>query len=178
VAVSAVLHCSPQQVVTLERQMLADADSLFSVGNYEYAKIKYAKIRDEFPRSKAAVKAQFKLGYLNVYYENPFANPDAALREFSRFGEMYPDHELIGEVNSWIRILVVLQSFKRQYNAKSFQIDKLKGEIDKKVPQQREGASSIEVLMDAVQRCYVENDSLQAKIRSLDSIITIIDRLK
>ena len=39
-------------VYSYEEKLLDEADSLFRAGNYEYAKLKYTKIRDDYPKSK------------------------------------------------------------------------------------------------------------------------------
>jgi hypothetical protein len=41
-------------MVTFEQQILNEADSLFREGNYEYAKVKYAKAREIKPKSDVA----------------------------------------------------------------------------------------------------------------------------
>jgi outer membrane protein assembly factor BamD (BamD/ComL family) len=164
--------CS-SQMVTFDSKLLIEADSLYRSGNYEYAKTRYAKVRSEFPTSRAGAQAQYMLGYINLYYDNPFASWDAALKEFKTFAAQYPNHELIPQVNSWIRMLVVLQSFKRQYDVSSAEVSSLEKELlDKQQsshPQKIE--AKYEVLMEAVQRCYADKDSLASRIRVLEEVI-------
>lgn len=165
--------CATGHVLTYPEQLLNEADSLFRAGNYEFAKIRYTKIRDNYPGSPAAPRAQYNLGYINVYYKNPFANWDGALREFKRFAAQYGSHELVDNVNSWIRILVVLQSFKQQYDQNNDKIASLlkKEEI---VKEQNSGAS-YEVLLDAVRNCYSEKDTLLKRIQVLNEVIESIE---
>jgi len=162
------------RVVTYDQQLLREADSLFLTGNYEYAKIRYTKLRDDFANTGAGSRAQFNLGYINVFYENPFANWEAALREFKTFAEQYPNHELIEEVNSWIRILVVLQSFKREYEMTTGTISDLRKKAIA-VPKPTGPSASYEILYEAVNRCYSERDSLGQKIRILEDVIRKIE---
>lgn len=159
---------------TFEQQVLWEADSLFRAGNYEYAKIRYTKLRDEHPNTKVAERAQYYLGYVNVYYENPFANWEAALREFKLFASSYPDNDLIGEVNSWIRLLVVLQSFKQQYDTKN---DRLQDLVNRQnVTKQQSSEASYDALLDAVRKCYAEKDSLNGKVKVLNEVIERIEK--
>jgi hypothetical protein len=163
--------CS-SQMVTFDAKMLMEADSLYRSGNFEYAKTRYTKVHSEFPTSRSGAQAQYMLGYLNIYYDNPFANWDAALKEFKTFAAQYPDHELIPQVNSWIRLLVVLQSFKRQYDISSAEVTSLGKQLeDKQSNRPQKIEAKYEVLMEAVQRCYTEKDSLTGKIRVLEEVI-------
>jgi len=168
-----IFGCAPQYI-TYPQVMLREADSLFAAGNYEYAKIKYTKIRDKYEDTPAGRIAQYRLGYVNVYYENAFSNWEAALREFKRFASRYQNHELIGEVNSWIRLLVVLESFKTQYVNKSEQLqDILKQTAENARNERPEG--SYEILIKAVNKCYSDRDSLLEQIKLLNEVIESIE---
>jgi outer membrane protein assembly factor BamD (BamD/ComL family) len=167
------------EMVTFEQKLLLEADSLFHAGNYEYAKVRYTKLRTEYPNTKSGARAQYDLAYLNIYFDNPYANPEAALKEFKAFATQYPDNELVPEVNSWIRLLVVVQSFRRQYDISSSEVDALEKELKAKRNEagapQKIGAR-YETLMEAVQRCYVEKDSLASRIRILEDVIDKIGK--
>jgi outer membrane protein assembly factor BamD (BamD/ComL family) len=171
-AVALLAGCS-SQMVTFETKLLVEADSLFRNGNFEYAKARYAKVHAEFPNSHSGAQAQYMLGYLNLYYDNPFASWDASLKEFKTFAAQYPDNELIPQVNSWIRLLVVLQSFKRQYDISQAEVASLEKELQDKRqssnPHQIE--AKYEVLMEALQRSDNEKDSLASRIRVLEEVI-------
>jgi hypothetical protein len=165
--------CATPQLLVYEQQLLVDADSLLVSGNYEVAKLRYAKIRDNFPATNAAALAQYKLGYINVFYNNPFASTEAALREFKRFATNYAQHNLIDEVNSWIRLLVALETFQSQYEAKAAQALELQKK--EKSTRQQQSSGSYDVLLDAVRRCYSEKDSLIHQIQVLHEVIEGIE---
>jgi len=152
---------------------LTEADSLFKVGNYEYAKVKFAKIRDSRPESDAARRAQFMLGFINVYYDNPFANWEAALREFKMYATMYPTDVRIDEANSWIRILVVLQSFKKEYTNTNNKLGQLKIRDQENRTIRR---VNIDTITESLRSCYNDRDSLQRKIEDLKNEITEMEK--
>jgi tetratricopeptide (TPR) repeat protein len=164
--------------VTFEQKILAEADSLFQIGNYEHAKVKFAKVRDSKPKSDAAKKAQYYLGYINIFYDNPFSNWEAALREFKLFTALYPNDFRIGEVNSWIRLLVVMQSYKREYLGSSSKLEELSKKellpppppvvVPKKMP--------IETITESLRNCYDHKDSLSRKTRELENVILDLER--
>lgn len=159
-----------------EQQLLSKADSLFRVGNYEYAKVKFAEIRDAHPETEAAKASQFYLGYINVFYDNPFANWEAALREFKTFTTLYPGDNRIGEVNSWIRILVVMQSFKKEYQgtANKLEIAKVKEnkDNDTKAAVKTKNDTNIELFKN----CLDGRDSLVRKTKDLENVILDLER--
>jgi outer membrane protein assembly factor BamD (BamD/ComL family) len=161
------------KVVTYEQQLIGEADSLFKVGNYEYAKVKYARIRNSKPESEWARTAQFMLGYINVYYDNPFANWEAALREFKLFVTAYPTDVRIGEVNSWIRILIVLQSFKKEYDGTATQMEQLKAKDTESNNARR---MNVDAITESLRGCYVDRDSLSKKIEDLKNVIIEMER--
>lgn len=163
---------------SFEQQLLAEADSLFRVGNYEYAKIKYAKIRDSKPESDAGRVAQYYLGYINIYYDNPFANWEAALREFKAYVTLYPNDIRIGEVNSWIRLLVVMQSFKKEYQGTANKLEKLSKEKVKEPPPPPPPARkfNIETITESLRNCYESRDSLTRKSKELENVILDLER--
>jgi tetratricopeptide (TPR) repeat protein len=173
-ATTVLVSCASQSF-TYADKLLMEADSLFQAGNYEYAKIRYTKLRDEYPNTRAGARAQYNLGYLNVYYDNPFASWEGALREFKRFASLHPDHKLIEEVNSWIRLLVVLRSFKRQYEGSTRELKELQ---TRPFPPKRkkEEDESYDVLLEAVRKCYSEKDTLLNKIRVLEDVISEIEK--
>lgn len=158
--------------VTYEKQLLNEADSLFKAGNYEFAKIRFDKVRTLRPKSPAAKIAQYYLGYINVYYENPFASWEAALREFKLFATLYPNDSRIDQVNSWIKLLVVMQSFKKNYMGTTDSISKLNrkqkelSRRGRKVP-----TDSIRILNDVIRRCNHIRDSLVRKNEDLENFI-------
>ncbi len=163
-------------MVTYEQQLLAEADSLFRAGNYEYAKVKFDKIRTVKPSSPAARTAQYYLGFINVYYENPFANWEAALREFKLFVSLYPDDARVSEVNSWIKLLVAMQSFKKEYVGTSGQLEELKKKQQDQTAisgttQTKPSTVNIEILTESLRNCYHLKDSLSQKNKDLEKAI-------
>jgi len=161
--------CTAYNLLTREQMLLNEADSLFEVNNFEYAKRKYLEIRDKND-SIASPRAQFKLGYLNVHYENPFSNLNAALREFKRFTSDYPNHELVEEANTWIRILTLLNSNQKQYKLSEEQLKILNKKLEGTKHELRR-SDSYDVLLEAVRKCYTEKDSLEAHIELLNEVI-------
>lgn len=174
VAVIALLLCGcGGKVVFYEQQLLAEADSLFRAGNYEYAKVKFDKVRTLKPASPAARTAQFYLGYINVYYENPFASWEAALREFKLFVSLYPDDARVDEVNSWIKLLVVMQSFKKEYIGTSDQLEELKQQKTDtpETLRPKPSAVNIDALTESLRSCYHVKDSLNQRSKDLEKAI-------
>lgn len=165
------------RVLTYEQQLLGDADSLFRAGNYEYAKVKYDKIRSLKPSSSAARIAQYYLGYINIYYENPFASWEAALREFKLFVSLYPDDGKADEVNSWIKLLVVMQSFKKDFLGSSNRIDSIK--IAQQATVQNTVTKTninIDVLTESLRNCYHVRDSLDKNSKDLENFIIDLEK--
>jgi outer membrane protein assembly factor BamD (BamD/ComL family) len=151
------------------------ADSLFNAGNYEYAKVKYSKICATFPETDAAKTAQYYLGYINVYYDNPFANWEAALREFKTFATLYPQDYRIDEVNSWIRILVVMQSFKKEYQGTISKLDLVKLKEHKENDSKFKKVN-IDFIIESLKRCDDDRDSLAKKTKDLENVIIDLER--
>jgi outer membrane protein assembly factor BamD (BamD/ComL family) len=169
---AALVRCASNVATfTYEDKLLAEADSLFHIGNYEYAKLKYSKVRDEYPKSDVGARAQYNLGYVNVYYENPFADYNAALREFKRFSATYPNDKRIDMVNNWIRILTILQDFGKNYYGSNSQLARLKN-------RQSSIFKNYSTLQDAYLRCDKMSDSLSRRIQILEGIIAEIDKIR
>ena len=160
------------RVVTYEQQLLTEADSLFHAGNFEYAKVKYDKIRTLKPSTPAARNAQYYLGYINIYYDNPFANWEAALREFKMFVSLYPEDARVDEVNSWIKLLVVMQSFKKEYLGTSRNLDSLRlQQSDKDRSLSVKSAANVDALTESLRNCNSMKDSLDRKSKDLENFI-------
>jgi hypothetical protein len=163
-----------------DQQLLFEADSLFRSGNYEYAKVKYAKIRDAHSETDAARLAQFYLGYINVYYDNPFASWEAALREFKNFVALYPRDIKTGEAQSWIRILVAMQSFEKEYEGSSYKLEQLKSKESKdskeKDLMQVQRKLLIDSNNDQLKKCTDDRDSLSRKTKELENFILDLEK--
>ncbi len=157
---------SGQKIVRVGYGMrqLSEADSLFNTGNYELAKLKYLKIRDTNKNPSIKATAQYKLGYVNIYYENPFADYEAALREFKRFASLYPNDERIEMVNNWIRLLTAIKNFDTGFQGN---ISKLKNAQNR----QQDIEKNYTTLQDAYLNCEVIKDSLINRIKVLEGVI-------
>ena len=168
-----LMRCAASNVVayTYQDKVLAEADSLFRVGNYELSKLRYAKVRDDYPKTPSGARAQYSLGYIEVYFDNPFADYNAALREFKRFATMYPNDKRIDMVNNWIRILTILQDFGKSYYGSHSQLKQLK---DKRSAIFK----NYSTLQDAYLRCDKMADSLKQRIQILEGIIAEIDKIR
>lgn len=165
------------KMVTHEQQLLSEADSLFKVGNYEYAKIKFDKIRNTYSETDAARIAQYNLGYINIFYDNPMSSPDGALREFKTFVTLYPKDQRVAEVNSWIRLLVSMKSFEKENNYTSDKFEQLKSreikenDIRAQIKKINENTSS-----EIIKKCSEERDSLSRKTKELENVIIDLER--
>ncbi len=160
-----------------DQQLFFEADSLFKVGNYEYAKVKFAKIRDAHAETDAARLAQFYLGYINVYYDNPFASWEAALREFKNFVTLYPRDIKTHEAQSWIRILVAMQSFEKEYQGSTYKLEQQKSRESKEKDQQQvQRKLLIESNSDQLKKCTDDRDSLSRKTRELENFILDLEK--
>jgi outer membrane protein assembly factor BamD (BamD/ComL family) len=135
------------KMVSYSSRMLEDADSLFYSGNYAEAEKYYDKIRSTRLQTEEAKTAHFQFAYLNVYYKNPNANWNVALKEFKSFATLYPNDSRIGEAFSWIRILTVIKSFDTQFRTSTNQVERLK---------------------------YFKKESLQSQRYILDSVAAVI----
>jgi hypothetical protein len=139
--------------------------------------MKYTKIIEMTPNSPAARTAQYYLGFINVYYDNPFADWEKALNEFKMFAALYPDDFRIKEVNSWIRILVVMQSFKNEYQGATKQLDKTNERLIADTYQRTTRTKlSIDSLTTTIKGCYDSRDSLSRKTRELENVILDLEK--
>lgn len=151
-----------------------EADSLFKSGSYDDASRRFSKIG---PTSEYGPKAQYYQGFINIYYNNPSADWETALVEFRKFAATYPTSDLLPQVNSWIRILVVLQTFKREYGATQMDLKTLqKKPPPQPVPRQNVSDQNYNILLESVSRCYTDKDSLVNKIKILEEVIEKIER--
>jgi len=164
-------------MITYEQQQLHDADSLFRVGHFEFAKIRYQDIVKSNPNSSAARTAQYNLGYINVYFENNLGSWEAALREFKKFASLYPDDDRIDEVNSWIQLLLAMELFKKNYNASIDKTKILETELTAKDAEALAEKPPVDVnaLNESLRSCTLAKDSLQKKTKELENLILELD---
>ena len=160
-------YCTSSQKIAragYSMRQLAQADSLFRTGNYELAKLKYLKIRETSRSSTARTLAQYYLGYVNIYYDNPFADYEAALREFKRFASDYPNNEHIEEVNNWIRLLTAMQNFDTNYQGNVSKLHNLSSK-------EQNIAKNYATLQNEYLKCEILKDSLINRIKILEGVI-------
>lgn len=152
-------------------QLLKNADLMFRKGNYEEAKNNYRIILDSCNNREITARAQYTLGYIDIYYSNPFGDFDSSLTEFKRYVEMFPKDKHIGLANSWIRLLVVLKNMKKRYylNADNLQQTEIEqGNIYEKY----------KLLEKLNNNCKIINDSLFNRIKTLEGVIEVLDNMK
>ncbi len=169
----AQVHVAPYY---FDKQILAEADGKLKERKFSEALSKYEEIVKTFPRTASARIALFKIGYVNIYFANPQADWSAALQAFRLFQKQFGDDPKIDEVNTWIRILVAMESFKAQYGESSQRIQKLKNKTLEKT-------ESVEQLREEFLRCSFEKDSLNLeknallqKIKELEATILKIEK--
>lgn len=128
------------------------------------------------PNSHAARTSQYNLGYINVFYENPFASWEAALREFKLFVSLYPDDPRIDEVNSWIKLLVVMKSFKKDFLGTNDKLEVLQEQKNRLQKKPQKPQADIESLNESLRRCYHVRDSLNKKSKDLENFILDLEK--
>jgi outer membrane protein assembly factor BamD (BamD/ComL family) len=173
VCVFALTCASPGKMVTYKNRQLTEADALLFNGHYEEAKVLYEKIRSSQPNAEEARTAHYSIAYINVYYKNPNADWNVALREFKSFAAIYPKDPHIGEVLSWIRLLTVIKSFKNDVKRASSQVQRL--ELD-----QSESKTTQRMFLDSMasmlRNCYQARDSLVKKNVELENVIIDLEK--
>jgi outer membrane protein assembly factor BamD (BamD/ComL family) len=150
--------------------LMAKADSLFKNGNFQDAKTTYENIRLIYaPTSPEAQKAHYFIAYIDVFYQNPWADWNSALTEFKSFAAFYPDDPHIDEVRSWIRILTTIKSFEIEYRKTSNQVERLTADKNATHETQRFYLDSMAAILRS---SYDSRDSISRKGDSLARINT------
>jgi outer membrane protein assembly factor BamD (BamD/ComL family) len=169
----ALTCASPGKMVTYKNRQLTEADALLFNGKYDEAKILYDKIRSSQPNSEEARTAHFSIAFTNVYYKNPNADWNAALKEFKSFAAIYPKDPRIGEALSWVRLLTVIKSFNNEFKRASNQVQRL--ELD-----QSESKMTQRMFLDSMasmlRNCYQARDSLVKKNVELENVIIDLEK--
>jgi outer membrane protein assembly factor BamD (BamD/ComL family) len=170
--------CSPVTTTqyTFDKKLLADADGKCKQKSYAEALKTYDEIVKTFPQTSSARTALFKVGFVNIYYDNPLSDWNAAITAFKLFQKNYPDDPRIEEVNTWIRVLVAMESFSAQYGETSARIKSL-------MNKSTEVSGNYETLLEAIQKCSSDKDSLDneknalnQKIKELEQTILKIEK--
>ncbi len=156
---------------TADKRALVEADSLVQEGNYESALHTYKKICNNHPGSPSGATAQYKLAYLNIHYDNPFADFDVALREFENFRREYPRDRRAESANNWIRILTVLKEYEDNYNGKNSTIKIIR-------EQQELAKEEYRVTREKLAGCRIRTDSLERTVEILQGVIKKLDALE
>ena len=149
--------CAASRVTqyTYDKQLLADAEAKFENKRYTEALKIYQELvtSPAYSQSPSAKLALYRIGYINIYYDNAKADPKAALEAFTSYKERYPEDKSIGEINTIAKILVVLKSFQDQYDATTTRMKKLQNKT-------AIASGSLDTLLETIQRCSSERDSL------------------
>jgi len=167
-------HITPNY--TFDKKLLADADGKCKQKSYAEALKTYEEIVKTFPQTTSARIALYKVGFVNIYYDNPLSDWNAALAAFKLFQKNYPDDPRIEEVDTWIRVLVAMESFSAQYGETSARIKSL-------MNKSTEVSGNYETLLEAIQKCSGDKDSLDneknalnQKIKELEQTILKIEK--
>lgn len=140
---------------TYDKRLLADAESSFENKNYADALKIYQELASSptYSRSEAAKTALFRIGYINIFYDNPKADPKAALDALNSFRARFPGDKREGEVNTLTKLLVVLKGFEDQYDETTSRMRKLQSKTGTAV-------GDLDSLLETMQRCSAERDTL------------------
>ncbi|MCD6098183.1 tetratricopeptide repeat protein [bacterium] len=98
-----VFSCAPvkQQTPTDALDWFNRAEARLKEHKFEAAEFGYRQVVDNFPESRVADEALFKLGYTQVIL-NEY---DDAIVSFSKLEELYPDSHWLFDARLWRRIL-------------------------------------------------------------------------
>ena len=155
---------------TADKRALVEADSLVREGNYESALHTYRKISEDYTGAPSGATAKYKTAYLNVHYDNPFADFNAALREFEEFRREYPQDRRVENANSWIRILTVLQEYEENYHGKNSTLNTIREQQELTKEQYR-------AAREKLAGCESKTDSLERAVEILEGVIKKLDAL-
>jgi outer membrane protein assembly factor BamD (BamD/ComL family) len=147
----------------------AYADSLFTIGNYDIAKLEYSKIIDHSKDKEILAYARFNLALIEIYFDNPFADYNVALKEFKRFVSEFPNHPNANAAKNWIKILTVLRGFSREYKGSTETLTNIKEECNQYIKQYSN-------LKHLYQRCDSVKDSLKQQVQVLERVIEEITK--
>jgi outer membrane protein assembly factor BamD (BamD/ComL family) len=159
--------------VSYKTRLLTEADTLFASGKYSEAKSLYEKIRSSNPNAEETRAAHFSIAFLNVYYKNPNADWNAALKEFKSFAALYPKDPRIGAALSWIRLLTVIKSFDNEFKRASSQVEQLKLDRSEAKMTQR---MFLDSMASMLRNCYQTRDSLVKKNVELENVIIDLEK--
>ena len=156
---------------TADKRALVEADSLAREGNYESALHTYKKISVDYSGAPSGATAKYKVAYFNIYYDNPFADFDAALREFEDFRRIYPKDRRVENANNWIRILTVLKEYEDNFQGKNSTLRTIRKQQELAMEQYR-------VTSEKLAGCETKSDSLEQAVEILEGVIKKLDALE
>lgn len=171
---SLIFACSSStKMITYRTRLLSEADSLLHTGKFDSSKAIYEKIRSDKPNSEEGRTAHFALAYINVYYKNPNADWNEALKEFKSFASLHPKDPRLGEALSWIRMLTVIKSFNNEFRRASTQVKHLKLDRSENRHMQR---LFLDSMTSMIRGCYQIRDSLVKKNAELENVIIDLEK--
>ena len=164
--------CGAQQgkLITYEKQMLIDANTALRNKKYKDALFLYTEIRKAYPRSEAAVAAQYRIGFVNILYDNPDADWKTALEEFKRFQSLYPNDPRIHEVNTWIRLLTAIENSEDEYIGALAKLKTYKN-------RHYGTTDNFSTIFEALKRCKETTDSLYEVNEKLQRAIMTLEEM-
>jgi outer membrane protein assembly factor BamD (BamD/ComL family) len=169
-----LFNCGANKVMTPyshDRLLLLSADSLFELGKYSVAVNQYSQLRDESANLYYKGKAQYKIALSYIYYDNPNASYQKALTEFKLFASLYPNHELVGIVNTWIKILTIFNEFSEQTTDNTSRLKDAELNVKK-------NSREYTTIQDSYLRCDKDRDSLHNRIKILEGVIEKLDKIQ
>jgi tetratricopeptide (TPR) repeat protein len=175
--------CAPRRhlapALPADVALLKRADSLFALGDYPAARRAYVEARDSLVGTPEGGRAQFRLAYLDVFYRNPSANWDSALTEFQRYAAEYPDNDSVELANTWLRVLAALETREEQATTNAKKMGEVlveQGQTPSLTVKQLVEGENFDLIFDIVRHCYIEKDSLAARIKLLEDVIATIEK--
>jgi hypothetical protein len=172
--------CASSTAYTYDKSLLTVADAKFEKKQYSEALKIYHELAysPDYAQLNSAKLALYRIAYLNIYFDNPQADPKAALDAFNTFKLRYPHDKLIGDVTTWIKILVVLKSFEEQYDGMAARVKRLQSKS-------AVASGSLDTMYDELQHCTTERDTLSLeksallkKIEELEQTIVKMEKSK
>ncbi len=172
--------CASSTAYTYDKSLLTVADAKFEKKQYPEALKIYHELAfsPDYAQLNSAKLALYRIAYLIIYFDNPQADPKAALDAFNTFKLRYPHDKLIGDVTTWIKILVVLKSFEEQYDGMAARVKRLQSKS-------AVASGSLDTMYDELQHCTTERDTLSLeksallkKIEELEQTIVKMEKSK
>ncbi len=163
-ALISTLFCSSQKLLIQDdktKPIFTEADKHFLNGEYEKAEKKYQEILKSTRQKSVNALAQYKLGYLYIYFNNPASNYAEALKHFKLFLTIDNKHPYAKRAKNWIKILTELTELQGHYATDKELLDRLKAKQSK--------ADRLHVtLKDSLDNVMILKDTLQNRIKVLE----------